>query len=204
MICPKKLREGVIDEFFDGCDFDLDPDTFSKDELLEEFKLLKKGCHYLVDEHVEVVIELNKKTKKPNTSGFLKKIGLQQLENVTLYRLAILRMEKNRKQWPKTIRIYDAEHDEETGKVTTLETYTIGEHPLNAENIAKTHWYGIARPKAPYKEALKDMIHQVIIEQLGRKLTPTEYDEMANSFLDDGNMGQVMRKIVFREKTGSQ
>lgn len=198
---PKKLRDDVMDYFFDSYDFDLDPDTFSKDELLEEFKLLAKGCLELVDEHVELMIELDRKSKKPNTSGFLKKIGLHQWDNVTLYRLAILRLHGYPEK-PKTIRIYDEEgsFDEATMTIKCGSKYRSIPNPLNADVIAETHIYPINRPKAPYKEALKEKIREVIVEKLGRKLSVAEYDEMANSFLDDGNMGQVMRKIFFKDQ----
>jgi len=198
---PKKLREILLDQFFDGYDFDLDPATFSKDELLEEFKFLAKGCLDLVDEHVETMIELDRKSKKPNTSGFLKKIGLQQWDNVTLYRLAILRLDGYPEK-PKTIRAYDEEGscDETTMAIKCGSKYRLIPNPLNADVIAETHIFPIKRPKAPYKEALKEKIHEVIVEKLGRELTATEYDGMTNSFLDDGNMGQVMRKIFFKDQ----
>ena len=198
---PKKLRDDVLDYFFDNCDFDLDPDTFSKDELFQEFKFLAKGCLELVDEHVDALIELDKKSKKNNTTGFLKRIGLTQWDNVTLYRLAILRLHGYPEK-PKTIRVYDEEgsFDEATMTIKCGSKYRLIPNPLNADVIAETHIYPIKRPKAPYKEALKEKIHEVIVEKLGRELTSTEYDDMTNSFLDDGNMGQVMRKIFFKDQ----
>lgn len=198
---PKELRKDLLDQFFDSYDFDLDPATFSKDELLEEFKLLAKGCLELVDEHVETLIELNRKSKKPNTSGFLKNIGLHQWDNVTLYRLAILRLHGYPEK-PKTIKVYDEDgsFDEATMTIKCGSKYRSIPNPLNADVIAETHIFPIERPKAPYKEALKEKIHEVIVEKLGRELISTEHDEMTNSFLDDGNMGQVMRKIFYKDQ----
>lgn len=198
---PAKLRQNLLDQFFDSYDFDLDPATFTKDELLEEFKLMAKGCLELVDEHVELKIELDRKSKKPNTSGFLKKINLQKWDNVTLYRLAILRL-NGYSDKPKTIKAYEEGFfDEATMKMEGGSKYRLIPNPLNADVLAETHIYPIDRPKAPYKERLKEIIHKVIVEKLGRELTRAEYDDMNSSFLDDGNMGQVMRKIFFKNQT---
>lgn len=157
----------------------------------------------MIEEHIETVTRLDEKTKKPNTSGFLKDLNLKEWDSVTIFRLAILRVNKYPDR-PKTIELYDEFDTERPGDHIGVRFPDMMcrhvPNPLNADVIAESHNFPIMRPNPPSMKALKEAIEQVIIEKLGRQLTAAEHDQMTDSYLDDGKIRQIMRKIFFKDQ----
>ncbi|WP_353431417.1 hypothetical protein [Polynucleobacter sp. MWH-UH23A] len=185
-----------IDDFL-GFNFDKEPETLTPQQLLWECKSLRSECFRLALELEKAKAEIQSKKKKTNTKGFLKDIGLKEWDVITIYRLALARLLYFGE--PELLTFRDCEMDPETEEVTYLDTYSSMPNIYHPDNLAHEHSIPLKRPGFPYREELKESIHSVIEEKLGRKLTAKEYDAMSDKFLDDGYMRQKLREIFFKE-----
>lgn len=173
-------------------------ESLSHNELMLECKELRTEFIQIAKELDRLKAELKSKKKKPNTTGFLRDIGLKDWENITLFRLALLRL-ANYPDKPKTIDLYDADIDDISGEITYPPTYTTVPNPWHIDEFALDHSTPLRRPIGVYMDSLKSALHLVITDKLERELTGREYDDMNDRFFDEGYMRQVLRKICFRD-----